>query len=206
MSLSLSEGAAGEPSSGPCQVQWHYPRPVLIYNSGACSLSVIAFLFLMETDGPVKVLEMFFFSRFSFSLVIIMWAGKLKVHFRAKVLSSHGSFHKTLLLYTLCLCQMSRQMRTWTKFSAVRGCLAVYEGYRESHQVIDKPLRTWEKRAQHRGEAAGLNRLRLSLSFSLGSVQSSCLFCGRAGLSGLSVEGAWSAFADWFSQLRAGLC
>lgn len=60
MSPSSAEGAA-ELSSGPCQVQSHNARPVLIYNSGACSLSVIAFLFLMGGDGPVKVLETFFF-------------------------------------------------------------------------------------------------------------------------------------------------
>lgn len=107
MSPSSAEGAA-ELSSGPCQVQSHNARPVLIYNSGACSLSVIAFLFLMGGDGPVKVLETFFFPSFSFSLVIIMWAGKLVVHFRAKVLGNHGSFHKNLFLYTLFLCQMSR--------------------------------------------------------------------------------------------------
>lgn len=65
MSPSTAEGAAGL-SSGPCQVHSHNPRPVLIYNSGACSLSVIAFLFLMGGDGPVKVLETFFFQLFIF--------------------------------------------------------------------------------------------------------------------------------------------
>lgn len=34
---------------------------MLVYNSDACSLSVIAFLYLMGTDGAVKVLEMWFF-------------------------------------------------------------------------------------------------------------------------------------------------
>lgn len=63
---STAEGAAGELSSGPWQVQPHNPRPVLIYNSGACSLSVMAFLFLMGSDGPVKVLEIFFYPGFHF--------------------------------------------------------------------------------------------------------------------------------------------
>lgn len=32
-----------------------------MYNSGACTLSVMGFLFLMGTDGPVEVLKMFGF-------------------------------------------------------------------------------------------------------------------------------------------------
>lgn len=51
----------------------------------------------MGTDGPVKVLEMFFFSpRFSFSLAI-MWSGKLIVCFRAKVLGQSQEFPQDLI-------------------------------------------------------------------------------------------------------------
>lgn len=51
----------------------------------------------MGTDGPVEVLEMFFFPRFSFSLVIIMWAGKLVMRFRAKVLGQSQEFPRDLI-------------------------------------------------------------------------------------------------------------
>lgn len=40
---------------------------------------------------------MFFFPRFSFSLVIIMWAGKLVVRFRAKVLGQSQEFPRDLI-------------------------------------------------------------------------------------------------------------
>lgn len=75
------------------------------------------------------------------------------------------------------------------------------EGHREGHQVTGKPLKTWQK-AQPRGEAAGLNRSRLSLGLQCGVFSVLLPFLWDCVL----VGGAWSAFADWFSLLGTGFC